>query len=216
MKILTALCGGILLVGVIFPFYVSAATNADSNDTHKVYANSNNRADDWFFKPNEANKITSQDKKSQQQQADKEKDRYKFLLTDNGYDYYIDTRNARWQPMPHSGDEYIIDVWIKLVQRDDSGDYSYPEKYFLEHYYLRPAKQQIQFLSELEVTGRPNNEITERAYNMQNWENLVPGSIEDEIYHGVVKQMGKNKLGGKSSHGMSLRDSIEEYLRISL
>lgn len=118
--------------------------------------------------------------------------------------------------MPHSGDEYILDVWVRLNQQDDNADYSYPPKYFLEHYYIRPDKQQIQFLSELEVTGRPDNEIQERSYSMQHWENLVPGSIEDEIYHQVLAKMGKNKLKGKSSHGMSVRDAVEEYLRISL
>ena len=51
---------------------------------------------------------------------------------------------------------------------------------------------------------------------MQNWENLVPGSLEDDIYHGALKAMGKNKVGGKTTHGMSARDMLEEYLRISL
>jgi hypothetical protein len=46
--------------------------------------------------------------------------RYAFLLNDNGYNYYMDTQNARWIAMPHTVDEQIIDVWIKLVP--DSGE----------------------------------------------------------------------------------------------
>ena len=65
------------------------------------------------------------------------------------------------------------------------GNDNMPPKYFLSHYYIRPKTRQIQFLSELEVTGRPDNAITERPYSSLHWENLVPGSIEDDIYHGV-------------------------------
>lgn len=155
-------------------------------------------------------------KDEKQKKADSEEKRFVELLKDNGFTYYLDTKNARWIRMPHSGNEYIADVWVKLIQTDDSGEYSYPAKYFLAHYYVRPNTQQIQFLSELEVTGRPDNAIKERPYSMQNWENLVPGSVEDELYHGIVKNMKKNRLGGKSSNGMSVRDMVEEYLRISL
>ncbi|MCR5439480.1 MAG: hypothetical protein K6F01_08635 [Selenomonas sp.] len=155
-------------------------------------------------------------KDEKKKKVDPEEKRFVELLKDNGFTYYLDTKNARWIRMPHSGNEYIADVWVKLVQTDENAEYSYPPKYFLAHYYVRPNTQQIQFLSELEVTGRPDNAIKERPYSMQNWENLVPGSVEDELYHGIVKNMKKNRLGGKSSNGMSVRDMVEEYLRISL
>ena len=122
---------------------------------------------------------------------------------------------------PHSS-EQMLEVWVKLVDTSEGGTdsssngYSYSSHYYLEHYYIRPDKEQIQFLSELEVTGRPSNAITERPYNESNWEKLVPGSIEDEIYRAVVKNVKdipkKNDAGEKSS----VRDAIEEYLRISL
>ena len=145
-----------------------------------------------------------------------EKDRYLTILRDNGFVYALDTRNAHWIPMPHSGNEYIADVWVKLVQTEGDVNYSYPQKYYLEHYYIRPKTQQIQFLCELEVTGRPENAVQERPYKSSNWENLVPDSIEDEIYHKVLQAMKKNRIGGDSSNGMSIRDAVEEYLRISL
>lgn len=150
-------------------------------------------------------------------EAKKEDNRFVTILKDNGFIYALDTRNAHWIPMPHSGNEYIADVWVKLVQTDGgTNNYSYPQKYYLEHYYIRPKTQQIQFLCELEVTGRPENAVQERPYKSSNWENLVPDSIEDEIYHKVLQNMKKNRIGGNSSNGMSIRDAIEEYLRISL
>ena len=148
--------------------------------------------------------------------AKTEQDRFVELLNDNGFVYALDTKNARWIPMPHSGKEYIADVWVRLVQTTPDKEYSYPQKYYLEHYYIRPKTQQIQFLCELEVTGRPENAIQQRPYKSSNWEDLVPGSIEDEIFHTVLKNMRKNHIGGNSANGMSVRDVVEEYLRISL
>ena len=149
------------------------------------------------------------------------RERYAQILTDNGYRYDLDTRNLRWIPLPHSGDEYIIDVWVKLTQESpDSGSdgtYTYPAKYYLTHYYVRPKTRQIQFLSELEVTGgRPDNTVKGRGYQAQNWEDLTPDSIEDVIYESAVAHVGKNKLGGSSYGNMSIRDAVEEYLRIAL
>ena len=149
------------------------------------------------------------------------KARYAQILTDNGYRYDLDTRNLRWIPLPHSGDEYIIDVWVKLTQEapndGSDGTYTYPEKYYLAHYYVRPKTRQIQFLSELEVTGgRPDNTVKGRGYQAQNWEDLTPDSIEDVIYESAVAHVGKNKLGSSSHGNMNIRDAVEEYLRISL
>ena len=147
--------------------------------------------------------------------------RFRYLLQEGGYIYYLDKESARWVSCPHSS-EQMLEVWVKLVDTSEGGTassgngYSYSSHYYLEHYYIRPDKEQIQFLSELEVTGRPSNAIAERPYNESNWEKLVPGSIEDEIYRAVVKNVKdipkKNDAGEKSS----VRDAIEEYLRISL
>ena len=43
----------------------------------------------------------------------------------------------------------------------------------------------------------------------------MPGSIEDDIYHKVVESMKEYSKNGKRG-GMSTRDAVEEYLRISL
>ncbi len=163
-------------------------------------------------------------KKAQKQK--KAKTRYVELLHDNGFVYCLDKQNARWVELPHSGNEYVADVWIRLnpdgtqtetARQDSEGNYQYAgQTYYLEHYYIRPKTQQIQFLCELEVTGRPDNAIKERAYSAQNWENLVPGSIEDDIYHAVLKNMQRNRLGSKSSGGKSIRDIIEDTVNISL
>ena len=161
----------------------------------------------------ETDTAKSTSKVSQEKQK---QERYVLLLKDNGFAYYLDTKNVRWMKIPYSETENIVDAWVRLVKIDDDGEYSYPPKYFLSHYYIRPKTRQIQFLSELEVTGRPDNAITERPYSSLHWENLVPGSIEDDIYHGVLKVMKDRNVGGSSGDNMSFRDAIEEYLRISL
>ena len=214
MKRLVRFCIVGLFLSLLGSSWVYAAESEKNGNESTV--SSNRSADDWFTRPDETKSITTQSEESKTKQKDKEEKRFVELLKDNGFTYYLDTKNARWIQMPHSGNEYIADVWVKLVQTDENAEYSYPPKYFLSHYYIRPNTQQIQFLSELEVTGRPDNAIHERPYSMQNWENLVPGSVEDELYHGIVKNMKKNRLGGKSSNGMSIRDMVEEYLRISL
>ena len=100
------------------------------------------------------------------------------------------------------------------IQQNDS-QYTYQEKYYLEHYYIRPSTQQIQFLCELEVSGRPDNDISQRKYNVKNWEYLVPESVEDNIYQAVVKKMG-NKPGSKGNLLESAGDFIEDVFRIAI
>ena len=87
-------------------------------------------------------------------------------------------------------------------------------QYVLEHYYLRPAKHQIQFLGEHEVVGRPQNTVNERQYAYKNWEELVPGSIESIIYVKTLKIIGTGKASDKGH--MGFKDYLEEYLRISI
>ena len=128
---------------------------------------------------------------------EKEKDRFQEIFRDESFIYYMDTRSVRNVPIPNRQDR-MIDVWVKLKPNSfsDDGD-AKAGKYYLEHYYLNPKSKQIQFLCELEVTGRPSNAIKERPYSSQNWENLVPGSVEDDIYHAVVKKAkSSSSIGG--------------------
>lgn len=142
-------------------------------------------------------------------------DRYFKLMADDSFVYYMDKKSAKWILCPNSRDEYIVDVWIRLEPIADGADtkYSYPAKYYLEHYYLRPDKEQIQFLCELEVTGRPDNNVNQRSYDENNWENLVPESIEDVIYQNVVKKMKKINAG---FWNIPVGDIMEDWFRISI
>ena len=88
------------------------------------------------------------------------------------------------------------------------------QAYVLEHYYLRPKTKQVQFLCELEVFGRPQNTINERAYDYRNWENLVPGSVESTIYDAAIKILGKSKASERGH--MTFIDMLDEYARIAL
>lgn len=146
--------------------------------------------------------------------------RFMKILFDSTYTYYMDTENVRWIICPHTNNEQVVDVWIKMVPDSDALDagknYTYPAKYYLEHYYIRPSAQQIQFLCELEVTGRPDNNIQERPYSAGNWENLVPGSVEDSIYHAVLANIKNLPAVPKKDTSGTLSDMVDEYLRISL
>ena len=182
------------------------------------------RSDDWFSKQDNSSSEKgalgrAMERKRQEtgqdtdQQSDK-KVRYIYLFEDNGFVYYLDNQNVKWKPIPYSETEEILDIWIKLIKVAPDEEYSYPQKYFLEHYYLRPDRKQIQFLSELEVTGRPDNAIKERPYSVHNWENIVSGSLEDEIYHSVLKVVKKNEQFWPKHK--SVRDVLEDIFRISL
>lgn len=144
--------------------------------------------------------------------------RYKTLFVDNGFTYYLDAKDTRWIPRPYNSAEYIIDTWVRLVENTtgeavaEDGKIR-PAKYFLEHYYISPQRREIMFISQLEVTGRPENAVKERPYDPRNWEQLVPGSIEDAIFEAVTKRM--SSAPGAKTGGMSVRDMVEEYARIS-
>ena len=171
------------------------------------------------------------------------KKRFVKLAVDETYIYYLDRTSVQWRKMPYSSSEYIADFWVRMIAREPQNDedsygadddsleilsarekgYRYrPEdeevlrrqSYVLEHYYLRPKTQQIQFLCELEVFGRPQNTINEREYDYRNWENLVPGSVESVIYTSVIKLIDTSKADAKGH--MTFSDMLDEYLRISL
>ena len=163
------------------------------------------------------------------QDANNTVDRYVKLFSDNGFTYYMDSKSAKWTPCPSTNEEYMVDVWIKLVRDGEvveadtaapdaeiDPQYSYPAKYYLEHYYMRPDREQIQFLSEIEVAGRPDNDIKEKEYDVANWEKLVPDSIEDNIYHRVMDEMKALKKSKNKQGGNSIKDTIENVLRISI
>lgn len=183
---------------------------------------------------------------SQQKKLKTLRQRFIKLAVDDTYAYYLDKTSVQWRRIPYSASEYMADVWIRMIKREETpldGDMaSYGEEnfnaeialareqgnqyssedlqvlshqsYVLEHYYLRPKTNQIQFLCELEVFGRPQNTINERAYDYKNWENLVPGSVESIIYQATMKIIGRS--GASDKGHMTFIDMLEEYGRISL
>ena len=176
------------------------------------------------------------------------KPRFVKLTSDDSFDYYLDQSSVQWKNLPYSASEYMADVWIRMLDKQDStadlpndlrdyiNDQSDDEvslaeakgliydpvdvkvlrtkKYFLEHYYIRPQRRQIQFLCELDVVGRPQNAISERKYDYKNWEELIPGSIETAIYYGVLDVIGKSKASARGH--MTATDMLEEYARIAV
>ena len=142
--------------------------------------------------------------------------RFIEILRDDSFIYLMDRKTAHYEKVPHLAKEKMIDVWIKLEPLEFlEGDYTFPPKYYLEHYLIRPKTQQIMFLAEMEVAGRPSNEMKEMPYDPRRWERLVPGSIEDSVYHAVLLNEGQVK-DESANGGASIRDYVENIFNISL
>ena len=142
--------------------------------------------------------------------------RFIEILRDESFIYLMDRKTAHYEKVPHLAKEKMIDVWIKLEPLEFlEGDYTFPSKYYLEHYLIRPKTQQIMFLAEMEVAGRPSNELKEMPYDPRRWERLVPGSIEDSVYHAVLLNEGQVK-DDSANGGASIRDYVENIFNISL
>ena len=181
---------------------------------------------------------TSKNKK--QKKLKMQKARFVKLTMDSNYIYYLDKETVSWKKMPYSTTEMMADVWIRMIERDDDelledseiddvifaaeeGKQFRPEdlevlrhrKYHLEHYYLRPKTQQIQYLVELsDIEGNPQNTVNQRTYSHANWEDLIPNSVEYRIYRGVVKVIGTGRASQDAPVGFA--DMLEEYARISI
>ena len=132
-------------------------------------------------------------------------------------------RNPRNDDLPADLADYVNDANTDEITLAKAKGYQYtPEdvkvlrskKYFLEHYYLRPQREQIQFLSELEVVGHPQNTAAQKKYDPNNWEELIPGSMESILYYSIIQVIGKSKASEKGH--MTFFDMLEEYGRISI
>ena len=175
-------------------------------------------ADDWFTNPSEKEDYgpDGEDGKDAEEAEKKKKARYIEICRDESFIYSMDRKAAFYTRIPHTIDEKMIDVWIKLEPLEYlPEDYTYPPKYYLEHYLLRPKRKQIQFLCEIEVSGRPANDVEDKRYDPRRWERLIPGSIEDTIFHAVLQHKGKIH-DESTANGTSVRDYIENTFNISL
>ena len=150
---------------------------------------------------------------------DKEqKGRFIYLFSDDGFNYYLDSFSS-CRTTPPSGSAKLLEVWIKLLPLGLSPETEVVtgQTYFLQHYMLWPDREQIMFLSELEVEGRPDNNIKERPFDGRNWEKLVPGSLEDNIYRECMKYRSSlKKRGPKKKATSAIGDVLEDTFRISL
>lgn len=165
----------------------------------------------------EARKKTKEEKRKEKEEKQKLA-HYIYLFSDDGFNYYLDGK-VSCRTYPPVGYDKLMDVWIKVLPigvapETEALDH---QAYYLQHYLLYPKKNQIMFLSELEVEGRPDNDIQERPYNTKNWESLVPGSLEENIYRGCMKHQKKLKeQGDKKSAARTVGDILEDTFRISL
>ena len=144
--------------------------------------------------------------------------KYEILFEDETFIYLLDKENTGWIRKPYDVRKYVIDAWVKMMPYELSTQQELLEpsedrKYYLEHYLIDPETNKIQFLCEVEVTGRPENNITQRKYDPANWEGLVPESMEDRIFHAIVRKMGKKKGDGTIKQ---FSEVLEDVFRISI
>lgn len=156
--------------------------------------------------------------KAKEKEEKKKLAHYLYLFSDDGFNYYLDSE-VSCHTYPPVGYEKLLDVWIKILPIGVAPDTEVlsDQTYYLQHYLLCPRKTQIMFLSELEVDGRPDNDIQERPYDTRNWENMIPGSLEENIYRECMKRQSKlNQRGDKKTVTRTVGDILEDTFRISL
>ncbi|MGN0940533.1 MAG: hypothetical protein ACI4OA_02380 [Selenomonadaceae bacterium] len=172
----------------------------------------------------------AEEKKAREENKKREQGDTEFeeLFRDDSYVYSYDKKNIKWEQIPYR-DSKMLNFWVKLTPRetldvpederssDGAGTTlstsTDAEHYFLEHYYLRRDTRQIMFLCELEVTGKPNNDVFTGRYDPSKWEDLVPGSIEDLIFHAMIRKINNPKNAVADRH---VTDFLEDVFHISI
>lgn len=141
--------------------------------------------------------------------------KYKIVYEDDAYVYYVDMENLRWRSIPYT-EERMLDVWVRLIPVADAAEAEtkeaagdlYTGHYYLEHYYMRRRQRQVQFLAELEVNGRPQNDVAAGKYSSAAWEDLVPGSLEDSLYNRIMKKVTNLKDQALSTSVSSILEDV--------
>ncbi|MGP1585294.1 MAG: hypothetical protein ACTTH3_02125 [Schwartzia sp. (in: firmicutes)] len=199
---------GVGETGILAP-YLRALRERDGVEEEKVLTK----------EEKERLKQEKQERKAREKREKKHKKReikkYQIVYEDDSYVYYVDQENLRWRSIPYT-EERMLDVWIRLIPvadaaeaetREAAGDL-YTGHYYLEHYYMRRRQRQVQFLAELEVNGRPQNDVAAGKYSSAAWEDLVPGSLEDALYHRIMKKVTNPKDQALSTSVSSILEDV--------
>ncbi|MGP1470682.1 MAG: hypothetical protein ACTTJE_03715 [Schwartzia sp. (in: firmicutes)] len=194
--------------GILAP-YLRALRERDGMEEEKVLTK----------EEKERLKQEEKERKAREKREKKHKKReikkYQIVYEDDSYVYYVDQENLRWRSIPYT-EERMLDVWIRLIPvadaaeaetREAAGDL-YTGHYYLEHYYMRRRQRQVQFLAELEVNGRPQNDVAAGKYSSAAWEDLVPGSLEDALYHRIMKKVTHPKDQALSTSVSSILEDV--------
>ncbi len=63
------------------------------------------------------------DKNQKKKKVKTQKPRFVKLAIDDTYTYYLDKQSAKWERVPYSANEYMLNVWIRMVERNsDTSD----------------------------------------------------------------------------------------------
>lgn len=125
------------------------------------------------------------------QQIIKKDTRYLRLYVRNDLEYFLDLATAKKIKHPYLKEE-LWDVWIKIKENEDAA-YTYPEVYTMAHYYVRCTMSQLQLIQTFKIEEEAAVAYApEVPYREKNWQNLIPGSNEEELYWAILKNVKEN------------------------
>lgn len=120
-----------------------------------------------------------------------EDERYLWLCSRNDLDYFLDQVTAKKIRHPYLKED-LWDVWLKIKENENAA-YTYPETYTIEHYYVRLTKPELQLMQRIQMEDESALEhMPQTPYQEKNWRILVPGSIEEEFYWAIIKNVKQN------------------------
>lgn len=131
------------------------------------------------------------DLQPEHQQIVKEDIRYLRICTRNDLDYFLDQATAKKIRHPYLKED-LWDIWLKIKENENAA-YTYPEVYTMEHYYVRLIKPELQRMQRIQMEEESALEyVLQTPFQEKNWKILIPGSIEEEIYWAIIKNVKQN------------------------
>ena len=95
--------------------------NFEDEDPALVIDNKPYSERERILPPSRVNEV--QQEKEKQKKLKKQKARFIKLAVDDTYTYYLDKQSVSWQRIPYSASEYMLDVWIRMIELEpDTSD----------------------------------------------------------------------------------------------
>lgn len=95
--------------------------NFESEEPALIIDNRQNNERERILPPSRVTEM--QQEKEKQKKMKTQKQRFIKLAVDDTYTYYLDKQSVSWQRIPYSASEYMLDVWIRMIEiEQDTSD----------------------------------------------------------------------------------------------